>query len=234
MEVLKSSIESLDKATNKEEQIKALQQVNKLLLTEYCLEIADNFKIYPVEIEAYYYNKGLFEDECVHRNELQKGRERFGKLYFHRKGNTAENKIISHRGGVDICLPLSDDNYLAFLVRSARINDEIEAINGPAKLAQRIIQFLNDNNPTIKEKEVVVKRRDAIFEPKYLINSNRIGLGSGYVYAQAPLRSLTDMKISKQKEKDLRDYLTENFIWATDEIKKCKSKEILGYVIKTI
>lgn len=111
---MRRHIERLEKATNNEEQIKELQEINRLLLTEYMLEIAEDFRVHLTEIEAYYYNEKSFLDICVHRNELQTKKERFGKLYFHRQGNRAVHKIVFNRGGLDLCLLNSNKFYLSF------------------------------------------------------------------------------------------------------------------------
>lgn len=116
--------ELVEKLTNpelndKEAQIKILQKINKLLLTEYVIKIGDVI-IEPVLVEAYYYHKGKFDDENTHGyGENSKDLEcrrlqsnRFNQLYFHQKG----------RGGVDICL--SKGEYcLSFLIKNSLVSN---------------------------------------------------------------------------------------------------------------
>lgn len=89
-----------------------LQKINEKLLSAYYIEIDDNFKIYPLLVEAYYYDKGKFEDGSTHGSNKQKSESecRFGKLYFHQKG----------RGGIDICLSCGK-YYLSFLIKNSMV-----------------------------------------------------------------------------------------------------------------
>ena len=52
-------------------------------LKNYHLEIK-GVAIYPKEIEVYFYQSGVFEDDTVHCNELQK--DNANHLYVHRTG----------------------------------------------------------------------------------------------------------------------------------------------------
>lgn len=136
------------------------------------------------------------------------------------------------------------------MIRSGKINDEEQIVGGPALLAQRVMQFLCKDNGlnAISEKEQsiimgyekeheVVKRRNSIAEDyNYLINSNRIELGKSESnkYVDCPIRALTDLRISKQKEKDVFLYLKENFKDSKDKVKELKLKELLGYSSQSI
>lgn len=221
----------------KDEQVKILQKINKLLLTEYIVNIGNNFKIYPIEVEAYYCNKeSSFEDDTVHKNELQKNR--YGKLYFHRKGGDENNKILFFRSGIDICL--SDGNYYyGVLIRSAIINSEPTIINGPQLLAQKVYKCIcGDENLINLSREILCKfeketnclERSKNREIPVLIHSSRIGLNAASPFSQLRLRSLVDLNVSKQKEKDVLAYMTENNINPTPE----NIKSLLGYSSKSI
>ena len=163
-EDIKEKVNQLLKETNKEEIAKKLQDINDLFLTEYKLKV-DNTEIIPLETEIYYYNENkIFEDNMIHKNELQESR--FGQLYFHRKGFSKNNEIILFpRGGVDICI--SDNNYyLSILLRSViKTQDGIENfISGPGKIQQ--IFYKGFNNEEIRKglkelenkKEIIIKR----------------------------------------------------------------------------
>ncbi len=109
-ELIKTVVEKLKEECNSEKQIKILQNINTLLITDYEFRIDEDI-IKPLWIEAYYYKENKFEDDNTHKDKKQKGDDRFGKLYFHEKG----------RGGVDICLSCGN-YYLSFLIKYACVN----------------------------------------------------------------------------------------------------------------
>ena len=76
--------------SNEEKQIKTLQDIGKLLLTEYIIQVGD-LTIKPLLVEAYYYHQGKFNDSNSHgfgdkkidkkcRKQLSKN---FNRFYFH-------------------------------------------------------------------------------------------------------------------------------------------------------
>ena len=230
MNNLEIVIEKLKNTSNKESQIKILQEINILLLTQYILKIDDSFILYPIEIEIYYYNHN-FKDDTVHGSELQKNR--FGKLYFHRKGQSGDNKILFSRSGLDICLSNSNEFFFGVLIRSARINNEENMINGPQLLAQRVYRHIckdenlenlsEENRLTLVayEKKTIALERSTNRGVQLLIHSSRIGLNKESTYCDINLRSLSDLSISKQKEKDVLEYIKYNKIEPTpDNIRK--------------
>lgn len=230
MNNLEIVIDNLKNTSDKQSQIKILQEINTLLLTQYILKIDDNFILYPIEVEAYYSSVN-FKDDTVHDNELQKNR--FGKLYFHRKGQSRDNKILFRRSGIDICLSNNDSFIFGVLIRSARINNEEGIINGPQLLAQRVykhicmdesLEKLSDQNHSTLvayENESIVLESSINREVQLLIHSSRIGLNKESEYCDINLRSLSDLNISKQKEKDVLEYIKYNNIEPTpDNIRK--------------
>ena len=74
-----------------DEQIHILQMLGGKLINNYRIE-AFGVTVEPLWVEAYYYDEARFPDHNTHRSGKQKNR--FGQLYFHRRGY----------GGVDICL----------------------------------------------------------------------------------------------------------------------------------
>ena len=66
-----------------QEMLQKLQTEARLFLTESVLVLKGLF-IRPKEIEVYYYEKGIFEDNSVHRNDLQKNNK--NHFYVHRCG----------------------------------------------------------------------------------------------------------------------------------------------------
>lgn len=130
MEELKKLVRELEGKTGKEEIVKILREIGEKLVTEYEI-IVDGITVIPLWVEAYYYqgsNKKAderntyksrtgFIDPFVHGSKEQRGEENFGKLYFH-------HKTDDQRSGVDICLPLSDQYYLSFLLKYTLVNGE--------------------------------------------------------------------------------------------------------------
>lgn len=235
MKNIESLLDQLLKSVEKGGHVEKLQTINESLLTQYVIEISEYFKIYPIEVESYFFAENIFEDDTVHKSELQKNR--FGKFHFHRKGRDAENKILFSRSGVDICLSKNNEYYFGVLVRSAKINNEDSIINGPQLLAQRIYRFLcnNENLASLSlenisllsnfENSTTVLCNSATRNVPIMIHSSRIGLNDKSEYSSLNLRSLCDLSISKQKEKDVLSYMEHNKITATPQ----NVKNILGY-----
>ena len=150
--------------------VQKLQKINMCFLQNYIIEV-NNLRIYPVEVESYYYNKTLFADISVHQNKFQRNKEYFGKLYFHRYKNS--KKINFYHGGFDICFSLNDfkkdeEGYcLSILIRSAYINKK-ELICGINKLLRKIFNIPSKekiSEETKKqyeniEKEGILSKRD--------------------------------------------------------------------------
>lgn len=116
-----SNGESTEEITE-EKQIKTLQDIGKLLLTEYIIQVGD-LTIKPLLVEAYYYHQGKFNDSNSHgfgdKKIDKKCREQlsdnFNRFYFHEKKG---------RGGVDVCLS-KGDYCLSFLIKVALINGKV-------------------------------------------------------------------------------------------------------------
>lgn len=122
-ELKKLVVEQLEKATNLDEQIYILQEINKTILTKYVIQIG-NFTIEPLLVEAYYNCEKKFADKSVHAaysdsdaptytlaRERQK--DKFGELYVH----------YGCRDGIDVVLS-NGDYYLSILIKNALVNQE--------------------------------------------------------------------------------------------------------------
>lgn len=110
MEYLIEKVRRLETETRRPAQLLLLQELSDSLLSSYRLALPTG-ALYPLWVEAYYYHPGRFEDQNTHRDPMQ--RNRFGKLYFHRKG----------WGGVDLCLSLGDYS-LSFLLKYTHTESE--------------------------------------------------------------------------------------------------------------
>ena len=121
LEELEGLVKKLKNECNKEEQIKILQKIGKMLITEYEIKIG-NITIEPLLIEAYYYNCKNFPDCNTHMNPSQKN---FNELYRHSIKNGLKSN--GRKGGVDICLALNKDKkepyYLSFLIKNSLVNN---------------------------------------------------------------------------------------------------------------
>lgn len=198
---LKSFIDSRIKEifnnfSNKDYMISKLQEINKKFITDYKIQINYNNKdliaIIPIETEIYFSklnedNKP--DDGMCHMNELQKGKDRFGKLYFHRlknkKTNLGQKKEdpISAQGGIDICL--SNGNYfLSILIRGAYINKNLFC--GIKKIQQEVLDILDIKQQYKKIKEdklediIVLSPKENVDKDKnhkFFILQNRIIAG---------------------------------------------------------
>lgn len=124
MDKLRELVENLEEEKNDKKQEKILQNIGKLLLTEYIIQIG-NLTIKPLLVEAYYYNSN-FKDDSVHAAnesnantyELARARQEnnFGELYVH----------YGTKDGIDVVLS-NGKYYLSFLIKNALINNKFAA-----------------------------------------------------------------------------------------------------------
>ena len=167
---LRDIVCDLEGTSGKEEQVRILQKIGALLLTDYVIKVGD-ITIEPLWVEAYYYNeKNGFTDDTVHRNEAQYNH--FGQLYFHhQKGD--------QRSGVDICL--STGNYcLSFLLKYTLVNGEFTS---QSKLHDKICSEYKENQQIL-----VSQQRPA----KIVQHTFRIGINSGK-YKDEKLAAVRDV-----------------------------------------
>ena len=202
-----------------------LKEINKIILSEYQINIGSK-KIIPLEVEAYYYNQKTFADTYVHKNDLQKNR--FGKLYFHRAGQSKDSALkYGKPRGVDICLSNSEDFYFGLLIRSANIDGQI--IVGPQNLAQKIA---TKENYKEMEKEFVLEHSNnnlGKYAPFHTIRYG-LNLAKDACFYNLNLRSVADLKIKGIK---LREDIAKQFLQNIPIEKRAKvSKEIIGYNLK--
>lgn len=125
MDELIKLVENLEKENDEKKQKIILQNIGKLLLTEYIIQIG-NLTIKPLLVEAYYYNNSNFKDDSVHAanksnaNTYKLARARqennFGELYVH----------YGTKGGIDVVLS-NGKYYLSFLIKNALINNKFAA-----------------------------------------------------------------------------------------------------------
>jgi hypothetical protein len=238
MEALKKQVETLESTKGEKEQVKILRKINRLILTDYMIQIDEDFCLYPIEVEAYYYHEDKFKDPYPHQHELQK--DHYRKLYFHRanRKRKKEDPISwGNYGGVDICLSFGD-YYLGILIRSTWINEEKEPVCGPNLLKKRIIRRYTgkkdedhsnitpeefDKIRELEEKENVLvlatkddPRADLhVKKDEYpIIEGNRFGIEKekDILYFEYNLRALIGLKIYpfNDKERMIISYFKES------------------------
>lgn len=218
MEDLKNTATELEKEYNREKQIKLLQKIEKLLITDYAINVCGCL-IEPMWVEAYYFHKGKFEDFNDHRKSKQKGG--FGKLYLHTEKKISPSNRL---GGVDIVLSLGD-YYLSFLIKNSLIGGKFcKQVELNAILSQKEYSFENSDNVLVE-----LKRNHKVFFTK------RIGLTKESFkeesLAALPIDLLKNYPF-KFKEKTAFEYIEEyrKTHCEIECIKECKN--ILGYVPK--
>lgn len=106
--------------------VKRLQDDMRKFLQNTELEI-NGVTIRPLEIEAYYYEEGVFEDCYVHCNEMQTEKNK-GHFYVHRKGKREQD---AYSGGNRCCLDYvvgKKGTYFSYLLRSASVEFNGESV----------------------------------------------------------------------------------------------------------
>lgn len=149
MDELKKLVENLENENDEKKQEKILQNIGKLLLTEYIIQIG-NLTIKPLLVEAYYYNcNSNFKDNSVHAAnesnantyELARARQEnnFGELYVH----------YGTKDGIDVVLS-NGKYYLSFLIKNALINNKFAAQCKVSEMLCRNCDYNSKCNKGIK------------------------------------------------------------------------------------
>ncbi len=245
MNELEELVRELEQAVDEESIIAKLQAINAMILSKCMLEIDNSYFLYPTEVEAYYYKEPEFMDECVHCNDLQSG-DRFGKLYFHRRGKTKDEEIrFPKYTGMDLCLSLNKSYYLGVLIRNAYINSS-DFEYGPTRLLRKVVYHIckEDNIQKLsqeqkgklcsQEDQVVLKPTDdndsRVVHPIFVTQRQGITTGN---YKNSDLRSFIELKqkhAGVKKEDVLRRYFEKEKISVREEL----LVELLGYKSKAI
>ena len=131
---LRAWVGALD-AVSEAETIGILRKIGALLIRDCQIHVLDTV-IQPLWVEAYYFRADFFPDLNTHRSPLQKNR--FGRLYFHRRGY----------GGLDLCLSDSEDAWLSFLLKAS-------LVNGVFRTQKGALSILSDTGKTKAELEAL-------------------------------------------------------------------------------
>lgn len=160
-----------DNCRNKQEVISKLQKEAKEFLMSKI--IIEGIVIFPKEVESYYSKMGIFEDDSVHGNKLQRNKR--DHFYKHRWGKEEQDAYKGgNRAGIDFVISDNEDEYYSILIRSAIVNGD--QIVGPHKVLEKI---KSDSNLSYKE----IENKMIKVEPNFTSNnivlfSRRINLGN--------------------------------------------------------
>lgn len=190
---LKSKVEKLYKAENKEERVKILQDIAKSIINEYVIEVG-NFTIQPLLIEAYYFDEIKFHDTSVHAAnpseadtyELARERQKnhIGELYVH----------FGKNDGIDVVLS-DGEYYLSFLIKNALINGEFAT---QCKISEKLCEKCDKCN---KGKDCIFYGKKVLYKKSPSESGKIVYLprkGISGEYACAPLAALPLNKIAEE------------------------------------
>ena len=209
-----------------------LQNETKSLLLNYELRLK-GISIILKEIEIYFYKNEVFEDNSVHRNELQ--RNHYGHLYIHRWGTKESDPYKGGRyPGIDYVVSTNQEEYYSYLIRSAVVDDEI--IVGPHK----VLEAIKDKTHLIEKdiEKLQVERISHISQFQVLF-SKRINLGKKVDegYRNCHLRAVICDELFRNAKYPGKENMVVDFL--RDELSTNKmngkqameyAKEYLGYV----
>ena len=204
---LRKKVNDLERIKKKDDEnvINALRNINRYLITEYYIRIGEVL-IEPMLVESYYFRKDVFEDENCHQNEEQKNH--FGEFYFHKKG----------RGGVDICLSQSEDYYLSFLIKNARIIYDENSGNGKEQFLTQtaVCRFIKNQLETVPGAGYSFEKKSVNYNTTTM-HTQRKGLQRDtYICAPlacAPINQFKNYKFTmyKSPENLVKEFLLNDF-----------------------
>ena len=218
--------------TMRQELIKILQTNANKFITENKLDL-NGLIIEPKEIEVYYYKDGVFEDNSVHRNELQAANS--NHFYIHRMGI---KRTDTYKGGnypgIDYVVSDEKDIYYSYLIRSAVVNGKL--VIGPNKVLKTILHQSNMSEAQLEATDIKIIKCDKICDVMY---SSRINLGKavteefvGYKLRLVLCDELYLQSKYPRKENMLVEYLydkVQNHMISKDDALRF-AKEKLGYI----
>lgn len=213
---------------NFEDFVKRLQKEAEHFLLNATL-VLNGICIRPKEIEVYYHKKNEFEDNSVHRNELQRNNR--NHFYIHRKGI---EKTDSYKGGnypgIDFVISDDENTYYSYLIRSAIVNNEL--IIGPHKVLETIKKECKILYEEIEKTHVEIVHNKISCD---VLFSSRINLGKLVFkeYKECKLRAVACDDYFRgnkypQKEKMITEFIFEKQMNKVQGSEYAKEK--LGYL----
>ena len=220
---LHSLVSELESEYDEKKQIQILEQIGKLLLTQYEIRIDAENIIQPLRVEAYYYpflEPHKFCDPCAHPSSRKIGA--FGKLYF------IENQF--GYPGVDLCLS-QGDYYLSFLIKNSQIGDKCFK-------QMDLYDRFSDRWKEIEASAGVLQKRPEPLIDVPVFSTSRVGLKTeGMKFAHAPLafvieinrkengKSIFDWENGYGKTRAVADYMMRY----PEENRRAQCKKLIGY-----
>lgn len=224
MERLKTLVSKLEKLEKDDEKktVIILKQINEQLLTEYVIKV-DDIIIEPLLVEAYYYHPGKFEDFNTHGYGDERCRKmqsnRFGQLYFHRKGY----------GGLDLCLSMGDDYCLSFLIKNSLVSHV--GFCTQTKLSEQLTKKKTREEMENIKNVLCKKHRD--FE---IIHTVRKGLTSETFQTEAlaslPIDKIKDYPFTLEKGHSRTDLISEYLKNEAQKTTHTKTRDELSELAK--
>jgi hypothetical protein len=182
---------------------------------------------------VYYYEKGSFEDNSVHKNDLQKNNK--NHFYVHRCGTKSSD---SYKGGnyagIDFVVSDTDDIYYTYLIRSALVNEEMGI--GPHKVLEAIQKHSNLNYPEIESETIEVVQSNANCD---VLFSSRINLGKTVddEFCECKLRAVLCDELFRESKYPTKEKMVIGFLMEkvqahcmTNEQASHYAKDNLGYI----
>ncbi|MBR4690039.1 MAG: hypothetical protein IKO90_06210 [Bacteroidales bacterium] len=208
--------------------VKSLQDEAKRFLLNDTI-VLNGICIRPKEIEVYYYKKNKFDDNSVHKNELQRNNK--NHFYIHRWGT---EKTDSYKGGnypgIDFVISDDENTYYSYLIRSAIVKNEL--IVGPHKVLESIIKECKMTYEDIEKTSVEIVQNKIFCD---VLFSSRINLGKTVFkeYSECNLRAVACDEYFRgnkypQKEKMIIDFISEKQMTKVQAVEYAKEK--LGYL----
>ena len=209
------------------ESVKWLQDEAARFLTQQ-LKLNDVL-IQPKEIEVYFYKKDVFEDNSVHRNELQQNNRHH--FYIHRNGiKRVDSYKSGNRPGLDFVISDESFIYYSYLFRSAVVNEKL--FIGPNKVLEAI---KSASRLSMQEIEATPIEIISNTESCHVLFSSRVHLGKAVLdsYRNYKLRAVAcddSFREAKYpgKEKMVVDFIIEKKMTKDQAIEFAKEK--LDYI----
>ena len=209
---------------NLHEQIKRkLQKEAEQFLTKKQL-VLKNLIISPKEIEIYYYKAGEFEDEAVHKHNLQQNNK--NHFYVHRCKNSNSYKG-GNRAGLDFVISQKEGIYYSYLIRSAMINDV--PIVGPNKVLKKIKEDCHLENENLEGELVELRSNNNTND---ILFSNRINLSKGFINCE--LRAVVCDDTFRQNKYPAKEHMIVKFLLEKISQQQMTKNDALEYANKNL
>lgn len=181
--------------------------------------------IEPKEVEVYYYKHGEFDDNSVHRNELQAMNP--NHFYVHRMGTRQQDKYKGRNyAGVDWVVSNQSGVYYSYLIRSAVVDNSL--VVGPNKVLNAILEASKLTKEELENRQVgrlaCDRRYDVLF-------SQRINLGVKVndKFRSCKLRAVVCDEFFRTAKYPAKEEMIYNYVYDKFNSQAMTKAEALGY-----